>query len=212
MNRPTSAALVFLVGSLGLAPQGQAEEGWIRLFDGKTLEGWKVGGDPASVKIENGTIKTNGEPAHLFYVGPVKNHDFKDFELKAEVMTKANSNSGIYFHTEFQPTGWPAKGFEAQVNNTYVKDPRKTGGLYAITDVEAAPAKDDEWWEYHIVVKGKTVTLKVDGKTTVEWTEPEGFQNKEQPGRKLGSGTFALQAHDPGSTVYFRNIRVKPLD
>lgn len=209
MNVRILAALVL---SVGLARLASAEDGYTTLFDGKSLEGWKVGGPAASVSVENGTIKTNGEPAHLFYEGPAKNHDFKDFELKLEVMTKAGSNSGVYFHTAFQEKGWPAQGFEAQVNNTYEKDPRKTGSLYAVKDVNVAPAKDDEWWEYDILVKGNTVTLKVNGQTTVEWTQPEGFVNEKDPGRKIGHGTFALQAHDKGSTVYFRNIRVKPLD
>jgi hypothetical protein len=209
MNKPIVAVLVFSAGLAGLAP---AEDGFTALFDGKSLDGWKLGGDPASVTVENGTIKTNGEPAHLFYIGPVKNHDFKDFELKLQVMTRAGSNSGVYFHTEFQEKGWPAKGFEAQVNNSFEKDPRRTGSLYAVKDVTVAPVKDDEWWDYDILVKGNTVTLKVNGKTTVEWTQPEGFANEKDPGRKIGRGTFALQAHDKGSTVYFRNSRVKPLD
>lgn len=207
-----SRILAVLALSAGLAGQAPAEDGFTTIFDGKSLEGWKVGGPAASVSVENGTIKTNGEPAHLFYAGPVKNHDFKDFELKLEVMTKAGANSGVYFHTAFQEKGWPAQGFEAQVNNSYEKDPRRTGSLYAVKDVNVAPAKDDEWWEYTILVKGNTVTLKVNGKTTVEWTQPEGFALEKDPGRKIGHGTFALQAHDKGSTVFFRNIRVKPLD
>ncbi len=203
--------LALLALSLASAPRQNAEPGWTSLFDGKSLSGWKASENPSSVKVEDGRIVVNGPRAHLFYVGDVKNHAFRNFEFKAEVMTKANSNSGIYFHTEYQETNWPAKGFEAQVNNSYARDPRKTGSLYAVKDVTQAPAKDDEWFEYHILVNGKKVELRINGKTTVEWTEPEGFKNEAQPGRKLGSGTFALQAHDPGSTVYFRNLRVKPL-
>lgn len=207
--KPALLALALLGCSKGgVKPEG----GWVTLFDGRTLDGWKASENPASVRLEDGKIVTNGPRAHLFYVGPVKNADFKDFELKLEVMTKANSNAGVYFHTAWQETGWPNKGFEAQVNNTYAKDPKKTGGLYAVQDVMEAPAKDDEWFEYHIVVSGRRVQLKVNGKTTADWTEPDGWSLKGAPGRKLSSGTFALQAHDPGSTVYFRNIRVKPLD
>lgn len=189
-----------------------AEAGWVSLFDGKTLDGWKASENPKSVWVEDGKIVTHGPRAHLFYVGPVRNHDFKDFEFKAEVMTKSNSNAGIYFHTAYQETGWPDKGFEAQVNNSYAKDPRKTGSLYAVEDVTEAPARDDEWFEYHIIVTGKRIQIKVSGKTAVDWTEPEGYRHKNFPARKLSSGTFALQSHDPGSTVYFRNLRVRPLD
>ena len=75
-----------------------------------------------------------------------------------------------------------------------------------------APAKDDVWFTEHVIVKGNEVTIKVDGKTVVEYTEPEGTKPGKQFTRKLDKGTFALQAHDPGSIVFFKNIRVKRLD
>ena len=51
----------------------------------------------------------NGPVAHAFYDGPVNNHDFKNFELMVDVMALPNSNGGIYFHTEFQETRFPAE-------------------------------------------------------------------------------------------------------
>ena len=77
-------------------------DGWISLFDGKSLTGWKVGDNAESFKIENGAIAVNGNVAHLFYDGDVQQHQFKNFEFKADVMTLSGSNSGIYFHTAFQ--------------------------------------------------------------------------------------------------------------
>src|SRR2546421_2534410 len=152
------------------------KDGFYPLFDGKTLDGWKVGANPQTFKVEDGVIVVNGKgPAHLFYEGPVNNHDFKNFHLKAEVKTFPKANSGIYFHTTYQPTGWPDKGFECQVNNSH-GDIKRTGGLYDIKDVEGvSPAKDNVWFKYEIIVRGKQVTLKVDDKTTCEWTQPEGF-------------------------------------
>ncbi|MGK7369672.1 MAG: 3-keto-disaccharide hydrolase, partial [Candidatus Halalkalibacterium sp. M3_1C_030] len=137
--------------------------------------------------------------------------NFTNFEFKADVKTTPGSNSGIYFHTEYQDSGWPSKGYEAQVNNSG-SDPRKTGSLYAIKDVNEAPAKDGEWFTMHIKVQGDHITIKVDGMKTVDYTEPD---NAERPDgmaeRLLSSGTFALQGHDPESIVYFKNIMVKPL-
>ena len=131
--------------------------------------------------------------------------------LRAQVKTFPKANSGIYFHTKYEDSGWPYAGFEAQVNNTH-GDPKKTGGLYAVKDVNPAPAKDGEWFDYEIRVKGKEVNIKINGKVTSSWTEiPNAPHLKSMPGRKLGSGTFALQAHDPKSVVHYRNIRVKPL-
>lgn len=185
---------------------------WISLFDGQSLNGWKVGDHPETFKVENGMIVVNGETAHLFYDGDVNNHDFKNFEFKADVMTKPGSNSGIYFHTTFQQEGWPAKGYEVQVNNSHT-DWRRTGGLYAVDDVKEVYVKDDEWFTEYIKVVGKHVVIKLNDKTVVDYTEPENVERPtDMAGRKISDGTFALQGHDPKSKVYFKNIMVKPLD
>ena len=188
-------------------------DGFYSLFDGKSLAGWKVGENAETFKVQDGAIVVNGKVAHLFYDGPVKNHAFKDFHFKAEVMTFPNANSGIYFHTRYQEKGWPAAGFECQVNNTYAKDPRKTASLYAVQDVKQAPAKDHEWFLYEIIVQGRKVEIKINGKTANTYEAPADYQPpKNMAGRVIGSGTFALQGHDPGSKVMYRNIQVKPLD
>jgi len=188
-------------------------DGWISLFDGKTLNGWTANENKNCFKVEDGKIIVNGERSHLFYTGTVMNANFTNFEWKADVMTLPNSNSGMYFHTQFQDSGWPDQGYEVQVNNSH-GDWRRTGGLYAVVDVKEAPAKDNEWFTQHIIVNGKHITIKVNGVVTVDYTEPDGISQTGypgMPGRKLSSGTFALQGHDPGSTAYFKNIMVKPL-
>lgn len=198
---------------LAVAQENKAEEGFISLFNGKDLAGWKPNENTTTFKVEDGKIIAHGDRCHLFYVGDVKNHLFKNFELRAQVLCKPSSNSGIYFHTEFQEKGWPEKGFECQVCADGFKDPRKTGSLYAVKDVHQCPVKDDEWFEYRIIVKGKNVATILDGKVVVEWTQPDDWIPKGTfKGRSLSSGTFALQGHDPGSQVEFKNIRVKPLD
>lgn len=187
------------------------EEGWISLFDGESLDGWKANENDTSFTIEDGVILVSGDRCHLFYVGDVNDHDFKDFELKLDVKTEPQANSGVYFHTEYQEDGWPAKGYEVQVNNSQ-SDWRRTGSLYAVKDVRETPVGDKEWFEYHIIVKGKDVELKVNGETINKYTEPENPEHlKDTPGRKIASGTIALQAHDPGSVIRYRNIRIKPL-
>ena len=186
--------------------------GFYTIFNGQNLDGWKASENPGTFKVENGQLVVNGPRAHLFYVGPVANHDFKNFHFRAEVMTFPNSNSGIYFHTQFQDSGWPSKGFECQVNQTH-KDRKKTGGLYNVKDVlDTPPAADNKWFTYEIFVQGKQVTIKIDGKTTTEWTQPDNHQPpKNMAGRSLSRGTIALQGHDPMSRVHYRNIMIKPL-
>ena len=150
----------------------------------------------------------NGSQGHAFYDGPFRNHMFRDFELKVDVMTKPGSNGGIFILTEYQDKGWPAKGFEIQVNNTFKNDPVRTGSLYHVSDIKEAPAKDDEWFTEHIIVQGDTITIKVNDKQVVTWTATADSPHA----KRMAPGTIALQAHDPGSTVYCKNIRIKPLD
>lgn len=186
------------------------EEGFVSLWDGKTFENWKIGERPESWKIENGDIIAAGDRSHLFYAGALA--PFKNFELRVDVKAAPNSNGGIYYHTQFQQEGWPKAGFETQVNNSFVKDPRKTGSLYAVLDVHEQLIPDNTWWTQDITVQGKHVTIKIDGRTVVDYTEPEDYVPQDKNfERRFASGTFALQAHDPGSVVHFRNIRVKKL-
>ncbi|GAB3890566.1 DUF1080 domain-containing protein [Larkinella knui] len=193
------------------ASSPKAEKGWISLFDGKSFDGWKVGKNAESFKIEDGAIAVNGPVGHLFYVGPVKDHNFKNFQFKAKVMTLPGSNSGMYFHTQYQEESWPRKGFEVQVNNSHT-DWRRTASLYAIQDVKETYVKDNEWYTEEIMVQGKKVTIKINDKVVNEYTEPDNVERpKDMAERKISSGTFALQAHDPKSKVYFKDIMVKVL-
>jgi len=185
---------------------------WISLFNGHSLAGWKVGDNGGTFRADSGMIIVHGNTAHLFYDGDVQRHNFKNFEFKADVMTKPGANSGIYFHTAYQQAGWPQKGYEVQVNNSHT-DWRRTGSLYAIKDVKEVYVKDNEWFTEYIKVEGKRVIIQLNGKTVVDYTEPPNVlqERKGDSLRVISSGTFALQGHDPGSIVYFRNIMVKPM-
>ena len=188
------------------------QNGWISLFDSKSLAGWKVGDNASTFRADSGMIIVHGKTAHLFYDGDVQQHHFKNFEFKADVLTKPGANSGIYFHTEFQQGGWPRKGYEVQVNNSHT-DWRRTGSLYGIQDVKEVYVKDNEWFTEYIKVVGKRVIVKLNDKTVVDYTEPENVlaQRGDDSLRVISSGTFALQGHDPNSIVYFKNIMVRPL-
>jgi hypothetical protein len=187
----------------------ESEDGWVTIFDGKSLEGWKASENKDSWSIEDGAIVCFGPRSHLFYVGDDK--PFENFEFKADVMTRPGANSGIYFHTRYQETGWPKYGHESQVNITH-SDTIKTGSIYGIVKVTDPPAKDDEYWTQHIIVQGRNVVVKVNDKVVVDYTEPEDQEAaSDEFERRLGKGTFALQAHDPESKAYFKNIRVKRL-
>lgn len=199
----------FLVVGCESMPNDVSSEGWISLFNGADLDGWKASEKEGCFSIENGAIKVSNGRSHLFYVGDVEGGDFTDFEFMASVMTTPGSNSGIYFHTKYQESGWPKNGYECQVNISH-KDPQKSGGLYAAAKVSDPPAKDNQWYTQHIIVKGKHVIVKINGQVVVDYVEADNVSFKGWPGRKLSSGTFAIQGHDPKSIVYFKDIKVKP--
>jgi hypothetical protein len=194
-----------------------ANEQWIRLFDGKGLTGWKASENKEAFSVQDGMIVANGPRSHLFYVGPVEDHDFTNFELRADVMTMPRANSGVYFHTAYQQKGWPRKGYEVQINNTYpgghgYRELKKTGSLYGVRNVFASCANDNEWFTIHIIVWGRRIQVAIDGKPVVDYIEPDDLVwRRGRAAVKLSHGTFALQGHDPGSKVYFKNIYVKPL-
>jgi hypothetical protein len=186
-----------------------SDEGFVPLMDGKTFNGWKMANESTNTwKLEDGSFVARGNRCHLFYVGDLA--PFTNFVLRAEVMTEPGSNGGIYFHTKYQEQGWPAAGFETQVNCTQ-GDWIKTGSLYGLVNVSQALSQDNKWWTQEITVQGNKVVVKVDGKIVLEYNEPPGAQPGKDFARKISSGTFALQAHDPKSVVSYKNIRVKKL-
>ena len=217
-----TSRLVPLVLAAAVQTAPAVEPGFTSLFNGKDFTGWTIAGPAESFTIRDGAIVANGAASHAYYTGEVRKHSFRDFELKVDVMTRPGSNGGIYMLTEFQEVGgnvrasgrFPSKGFEVQVNNSHT-DRARTGSLYHVQDVlDTSPAKDDEWFTEHIIVKGNTITVNVNGKQTVQWAQPADWNGgREGPGRSItGPGTIAMQAHDPNSTVYYKNIRIKPLD
>lgn len=220
-----------LLLALALSTISAQDQGFVSLFNGKDLSEWKSATEnPNCFSVNDGVLIVKGGRSHLFYDGPAGN-DFKNFELKLQIKTLPGANSGVYFHTEYQESGWPEAGFEAQVNSTN-QDPRKTGSLYGIVNIwvpregeqkvvevdekgevftyrPAAPSTDGEWFDYHITVREKMIIIRVNGEIQTQWTQPDVWS---MGGRKIGSGTIGLQAHDPDSEIHYRNIQIKLLD
>lgn len=193
-------------------------DGWIDLFDGRTLDGWKANESPASWRVESGAICAGGPRSHLFYTGPVQSALFQNFELEVEALAEPLANSGLYFHTAYQSAGWPQKGFEVQINNTATgegtyRENKKTGSLYGVRNVYRQFVNDNEWFTLDVLVRGKNVQVRLNGMLVVDFTEPApplAYPGGERH-RFLDRGTFALQCHDPGSRARFRRIRVRLL-
>jgi hypothetical protein len=213
--RPLIAATAV---SLVLAPPARTADdaGFSPLFDGKSLAGWKAAAEaPASFRVVDGAIACDGPRSHLYYVGPDGQAGFEDFELSVEVRTKPGANSGVYFHTAYQEKDWPSQGFEVQVNNSQAMhgdylEMKMTGSLYGIRNLYKAVVKDDEWFTMDVLVRKPRVQVRLNGVLVVDWIEPAHPLPPGAPKlNRLGRGTFALQCHDPGSRVSYRNLKVK---
>lgn len=212
--------VIGLVTLLVVASAACAED-WQSLFNEKDLSGWKANNDPDSFTVKDGVLRVQASgktSAHLFYVGKREEglELFKDFELEAVVRAEPNSNGGIFVHTDMSTRDAQkhlAKGYEVQLNSS-AKEKRKTGSLYAIADFDKSPVDETQWFTVRVVVRGKRITIAVNGKEVVDYTEPaDVVRPKERAGRLFAAdgGAIALQAHDSGSVWYFKEIRVKRL-
>lgn len=213
--------IMFLLAGLAFATASARADDWEMLFNGRDLTGWKANRQPASFGVKDGVIVVHpvDESAHLFYVGDGKDGSatLKNFELELTARCDGRANSGVYFHTAIDsgkgPKNHLGKGYEVQLNNTE-KEKKKTGSLYAVKDLDASPVDETKWFTVRIVVKEKRITISVDGEQVVDYTEPEDVKREAaRAGRVLdpNGGAIALQAHDPTSNYYFKDIRIKRL-
>jgi hypothetical protein len=188
---PLVLTLALLPAALSAQPAGK----WIQMFNGKTLDGWEANEHPDSWKAKDGMIVGDGEASHLFY----KKEICVNCEFKAEVRINHGGNSGMYFRTAFGP-GFP-KGYEAQVDNTH-SDPVRTGSLYGFVKVFEQLIPDDTWWTQDITVIGNHIVIKINAKTTVDFHDEKNTYT---------SGFLALQQHNKGSVVEFKNLMMRHL-
>jgi hypothetical protein len=214
MNRRT---FVEALVAAPIALAAGAEE-WIELFDGHSMSGWRPSENKGSWKVVDGQLTADGPRSHLFYTGPVRGADFRNFELEVELTTKPECNSGVYFHTKYQESGFPDKGFEIQVNNTALGDKgylerKKTGSLYGLRNMYKQLVPDEKPFHMRVAVRGKNVQIRLNGQLLVDYVEPTPpvIPTGGESQRFLDHGTFALQCHNEGSKAAYRSVRVRPL-
>jgi hypothetical protein len=202
MKTLRTAALIFALTTVcvGLMAQQNVptpgKDGWISMFDGKTLDGWKANQSPESWKVVDGAIVGDGPVSHLFWMV----RECEDCEFRAEVKLNHSGNSGMYLRAAFGP-GFP-KGYEAQVENTS-PDPQKTGSLYGFSRVTEQLIPDDTWWTQDITIRGNHVVIKINDKIVTDFIDQKNTHTK---------GYLALQQHNPGSIVQYRNLMMRVLD
>lgn len=198
-----------------------ADDGWQPLFNGKDLTGWRANYHPDSWSVVDGAIRAHAtaESSHLFFVGDQPQGQFvayKNFVLELSARGERNSNSGLYFHTDYETLNRRhhlANGYEVQLD-TNPDAKRATGSLYGVVDFAKRAVDDSRWFRVRITVRGKRIIVQLNGRKVVDYTEPANVKRpRDKAGRKLNpsGGGIALQGHDPGSTFYFKDIRIKRL-
>lgn len=213
----TRRFLTLLGLAWSLAWTVHAEEEWEVLFNGKDLSGWSSLTTKDAFSVVDGAIRAQAASDelmdHLFYVGE-RGKDlvrFKNFELQLMAKGELNANSGIFFHTDRktrETRKFLDSGYEVQLNRN------KTGSLYDVQDVSEPEVDPAKWFQFNLIVKDKRITVKIDGKQVLDYTEPEEVKRSEKrKGRvlRVEGGAIALQAHDAKSVFYFKDIRVKRL-
>jgi glyoxylase-like metal-dependent hydrolase (beta-lactamase superfamily II) len=197
------------------------DTGWIELINGKDFSDWKVSENKETWSVTDGTSRDNregvyqavGKRSHLFYQGAELKDGFKNFEIDVWVKTFKLANSGIYFHTKYQESGWPSNGIEIQVNNTHIGEGdyvefKKTASLYGYRNLYKSFGKDSGWMNFKARVETNRVQIWLNGMKTVDYVQPETLP---KDARRLNTGTFALQGHDILSKMQFKNFRVRRL-
>lgn len=203
------------------APPAACGEEWQSLFNGKDLSGWHANAYPGSWRVEDGAIRAQAtrESSHLFFVGQEPDGKFvrfRNFVLELSARSEKNANSGIYFHTDFETRNrkkhlW--NGYEVQLNASPVEK-RRTGSLYGVVDIDSTPVDERQWFRIRITVRDRKISVQLNDQTVVDYSEPQTPRRAASlAGRRLkpDGGAVALQAHDPRSVFYFKDIRIKRL-
>lgn len=198
-----------------------ADSNWITLFNGKDLAGWRGTLNDGSFTVKDSTLRAHARSKtldHLLYVGDQSEGfiPFKNFELELMARGEPNSNSGIFIHTDLDTRSdrlFLDSGYEIQLNSTE-KEKRKTGSLYDVVDLDESTVDETQWFKVNIQVINKQITVKINDKQVIDYTEPENPERSDKrKGRILNpkGGAIALQAHDPDSIFYFKDIRIRRL-
>ena len=172
----------------------ELEQGWIRLFDGQTMLGWKDAGK-ANWRVQDGALQADsGENGLLCTTVP-----FSNYELTVEFKAAEKTNSGVFLRTPLKPKD-PAKDcFELNIAPT--DNPFPTGSFVyrqKVSEQVAAP-KANAWHTFRVLLDGAKTSAWLDGKQTVDYADTTD----------LKSGWIGLQFRE--GPIAFRNIRIRPI-
>ena len=173
-----------------LLPEDELADGWISLFDGHSLFGWKRP-DQANWHVEDGAIVVDSGEKCLLCTST----EFSDYELKIDFRCPPTTNSGVFLHTALAPEDPAIDCYELNIAGP--DNPFPTGSLVFRQKAEIDPVSPD-WHSYHVTIDGADVTVVLDGEQILEYIDPQPLER----------GPIGLQFNT--GEIAFRNIRLKP--
>jgi len=215
MRHRAALALVVLA-TAGFAPDAPRDDetGFVPLFDGKTLAGWKrLGGKPEAWAVEDGKLVSVGEGGG--WLGTERT--YADFQMRFEFRMTPESNSGIYLRAPADVSHISRTGLEIQLlDETHpkyagIKPWQLTGAIYHVAAPKPGHLKPTgEWNSMEITAEGPHVTIRLNGAVVVDDrldSHPE--LAAEHPGLRRADGLIGVQSHN--GRVEFRSLRIKEL-
>lgn len=215
VRRPMSALLATCALLLATGVSADTPPGFVSLFDGTTLQGWKaVGGSADGYVVRDGTLcATPRTRANLF-----TEKEFSDFALRFEFKLAAGANSGIGIRAPYE--GRISRvGMEIQILDdsssryTRLKPTQYHGSIYEVVAAKRGALKPvGEWNEQEIMAVGRQVRVTLNGQVIVDANLDEVKDEATlglHPGLKRTGGHIGILGH--GSEVEFRNLAIKDL-
>lgn len=177
------------------------------LLSEKGLEGWNEfpGRRAKFGRGEHGGLTIQGGPGQLESV-----NRYADFILQAEVFVNGdNLNSGIFFRCI---PGEYSNGYESQIHNGFIDGDRTkpvdfgTGAIYRRVKARKVVSDDRVWFHKTIAADGPRIAVWVEGYPVTAWTDVRNAHANPREGLRTEAGTIVLQAHDPGTDLFFRDL------
>jgi hypothetical protein len=199
------AVALAAVGLRGVA----AADGWRSLITDDELNDWQGSGGGDIFRARSGTLTVDGA-GQILFASDTKPLDLRDFELRAEALTRPGGRAGLAFHL---PASNPRSsgGVEVRLDNSYSRGPGqgllKTGSLVWLRPVVKSAVPDGPWFSLHVTVRGRRVQVRVEKQLVTDYVQPE---NAEE-GPRLKQGTVGIRGHGGSGAVQIRNLQVRPL-
>lgn len=208
------ASLVLLIACYGVLaaddakkPDAKKEEGFVPLFNGKDLSGWKVMGKEAGWTVKDGVIHSDaGKEGHWLR----SEKQFGDYILKVEWKVSEGGNSGVFIRCTEEGNPW-VTGYEIQISNPKQDESHCTGSLYSYVPVKNRPDESAaKWHTFEIECRGSVITVKSDNVVCIDkFDQSTDEKTKNKP---LKAHIGLQDAHAAaGNTIEYRNIRIKEL-